>query len=60
LEDSAVTTGDERIRELCELASKEEDPEKLLDFVAELNRILEAKEKRLLAERKTSQAKSAD
>ncbi len=41
--------GDEKERwmELCELAVKEQDPAKLMALVAEINRILEAKEQRL-------------
>jgi hypothetical protein len=40
--------GDEKERwmELCELAVKEQDPAKLMALVAEINRILEAKEQR--------------
>ena len=51
---------DQRIRELCELTSKEQDAEKLLQFVAELSQLLEAKEKRLSEQRNPSTAKSAD
>ncbi len=51
---------DRRILELCELTSKEQDTEKLLQLVAELNEILERKEQRLLAQRKPSTSKSAD
>jgi hypothetical protein len=41
--------GDEKERwmELCELAAKEQDSVKLMALVAEINRILEAKEERL-------------
>jgi hypothetical protein len=43
--------GDEKERwmELCELATKEQDPVKLMKLVAEINRILESKEHRLRA-----------
>lgn len=43
--------GDEKERwmELCELATKEQDPVRLMELVAEINRILEAKEQRLKA-----------
>ena len=43
--------GDEKERwmELCELATKELDPVKLMELVAEINRILESKEQRLKA-----------
>ena len=33
--------------ELCELAANEQDPKKLLELVAEINRLLGAKEERL-------------
>jgi hypothetical protein len=32
---------------LCERAANEQDPAKLMELVAEINRLLEAKEKRL-------------
>lgn len=38
---------DNRIFELCSLITVEQDREKFLDLVKELNRILEAKEERL-------------
>jgi hypothetical protein len=37
----------ERWFQLCELAAKEKDPEKLLALVFEINRLLEEKEQRL-------------
>jgi hypothetical protein len=37
----------ERWMELCEQASTEQDPEKLLALVQEINRLLEAKQERL-------------
>lgn len=33
--------------ELCERAAKEQDPEKLMLLIAQINRLLEAKERRL-------------
>jgi hypothetical protein len=33
--------------ELCELAAKEQDPQKLLKLMLEINRLLEAKEQRV-------------
>lgn len=33
--------------QLCELAASEQDPDKLLELVKEINRMLEEKEKRL-------------
>ena len=35
------TNGSEDWRVLCELASKEKDPEKLIDLVVKINRVLE-------------------
>ena len=42
-------TGDskERWRELCEQASVEQDPDKLLELVREINQLLEEKQTRL-------------
>jgi hypothetical protein len=37
----------ERWRELCKQAEIEQDPKKLPELVREINRLLEAKEKRL-------------
>lgn len=37
----------ERWLELCELAAKEQDPEKLLRLTEEINRLLAEKEERL-------------
>jgi hypothetical protein len=41
---------------LCELAALEQDPEKLMQLVVEINRLLEEKEQRLI--RKSQQAES--
>lgn len=38
----------ERWMHLCELAALEQDPEKLMQLVSEINRLLEEKEQRLL------------
>lgn len=46
---------EERLQELCELTSKEQDPDKLIELAAELSRILEAKEQKLLEQRKHQQ-----
>ena len=35
--------------ELCELAAQEQNPERLMELVAEINRLLEQKEQRLIA-----------
>jgi hypothetical protein len=35
---------------LCEQAASEQDPEKLMQLVVEINRLLEEKEKRLLGQ----------
>jgi len=37
----------ERWMHLCEAAALEQDPEKLMELVSEINRLLEEKEKRL-------------
>ena len=41
----------ERWRSLCEQAAEEQDPEKLMQLVTEINHLLDAKEERLLQER---------
>ena len=41
----------ERWLELCELASKEQDPKELVKLVEEINRLLEEKKHRLRAKR---------
>jgi len=46
----------ERWLELCEQASKEQDSEKLLSLIGEINRLLEEKEKSLTPSR-AAQAK---
>ena len=46
----------ERWLQLCEQAATEQDPEKLMALIAEINRLLEAKERRLRAEPTSSQA----
>jgi hypothetical protein len=38
---------EERWKELCRQASVEQDPEKLHELIAEINRLLEAKQQRL-------------
>jgi hypothetical protein len=40
----------ERWEVLCELAANEQNPKKLLELVQEINRLLEAKRKRLRAD----------
>lgn len=37
----------ERWEELCKLAADEQDPERLMELIAKINRILEEKEERL-------------
>jgi hypothetical protein len=46
----------ERWRELCELAKKEQNPEKLLALVNEINRLLEEEEARLHPKRESHEA----
>ena len=43
----------ERWMELCEKAAVEQDPERLLELVQEINRLLEEKEQRLKAQRQS-------
>lgn len=40
---------EERWRQLCEMAAEEQDPQKLMQLVDEINRLLRAKEQRLLS-----------
>lgn len=37
----------EKWMELCAQAAKEQDPEKLIELIAQINQMLEAKERRL-------------
>jgi len=37
----------ERWMQLCEQAANEQDPDKLMELIAEINRLLEQKERRL-------------
>jgi hypothetical protein len=41
---------------LCELASKEQDPEKLMELVREITRLLEERETAIRARKSTSEA----
>jgi hypothetical protein len=41
---------DRRLRELCELTSKEQDPERLMELAAQLNEL--AREQKLQGQRK--------
>lgn len=41
---------------LCELASKEQDPEKLMELVREITRLLEEREMAMKARKSTSEA----
>jgi hypothetical protein len=41
---------------LCELASKEQDPEKLMELVREITRLLEERETAIKARKSTSEA----
>jgi hypothetical protein len=46
--------------ELCELASKEQDPEKLMTLVTEINRLLDEKQKRIDNSRNDSRPRKPD
>ena len=41
---------------LCQLASKEQDPEKLMELVREITRLLEERETAMKAKRTTSES----
>ena len=41
---------------LCELASKEQDPEKLMELVREITRLLEEREAAIKAKKNTSES----
>jgi len=41
---------------LCELASKEQDPEKLMELVREITRLLEERERAVTARKSTSES----
>lgn len=41
---------EERWKQLCELAEKEQDPQKLLELTREINKLLLFKQKRLIVE----------
>jgi hypothetical protein len=41
----------ERWQELCSQAAVEQEPQKLMELIHEINRLLEEKERRLLRER---------
>lgn len=43
----------ERWLSLCQQAASEQDPERLMELVIEINRLLEAKERRLLGQSST-------
>ena len=49
----------EQWRQLCELAAIEQDPEKLLALVKEINRLLDEKEKRLRRKSQDSEKSGA-
>jgi len=42
----------ERWMHLCEMAANEQNPDKLVQLVSEINRLLEQKEERLLKQRR--------
>lgn len=48
----------ERWMRLCEQAALEQDPERLMELVSEINRILEEKERRLLGQTRAPGAAS--
>jgi hypothetical protein len=48
----------ERWEELCKQAADEQDPEKLIDLVQEINQLLDEKEQRLKQQKGTNQTGS--
>jgi hypothetical protein len=46
----------ERFLELCGLAANEQDPQRLLELVREINNLLEAKEERLKQRRRSPES----
>ena len=48
----------ERWMQLCEQAANEQDPEKLMELVAEINRLLEAKDRRLKGDSSATESTS--
>ena len=48
----------ERWRQLCEQAAKEEDPAKLMELIVEINCLLRAKERRLKGDPSASDSAS--
>ena len=48
----------ERWRRLCEQAAEEQDPQKLMKLIEEINQLLETKEERLLREQQEREAKA--
>jgi hypothetical protein len=52
-EENTVVRGEtrEKWQELCAKAAEEQDPDRLLELIAEINRLLEAKEERLKRQR---------
>jgi hypothetical protein len=55
-----VADDEQRFQELCELTSKEQDPEKLIQLAAELSRILEARELKLQEQRRVQSPHGQD
>jgi len=49
----------EHWQKLCALAAVEQDPKKLLELTAEINRLLEQKEKRLVMEQEKAPGEAA-
>jgi hypothetical protein len=45
----------ERWRKLCGQAAIEQDPDKLMELIREINRLLDEKEQRLLSKRKADE-----
>jgi len=50
----------ERWKQLCEQAAVEQDPERLLTLIAEINRLLQEKEDRLKRQQASAMANPSD
>jgi hypothetical protein len=50
----------ERWRDLCSKAAQEQDPDRLLDLIRQINELLDEKEQRLKRERSAEKGRAAE
>jgi hypothetical protein len=50
----------ERWRDLCSQAAQEQDPDRLLDLIRQINELLDEKEERLKRERSGEKSRAAE